>query len=33
MQHPEAAPYLVERYLLDELSPPERDAIEEHFFG
>jgi hypothetical protein len=33
MQHPEAAPYLVERYLLDELSPPERDAFEEHFFG
>jgi hypothetical protein len=33
MQHSDAAPYLVERYLLDELSPLDRDAFEEHFFG
>lgn len=31
--HPDATLYTVERYLLDELSPPDRDAFEEHCFG
>jgi len=33
LEHPAAVQYTVERYLLDELSPPERDAFEEHYFG
>ena len=34
MNHKEAVGRLAaERYLLDELSPPEREEFEEHFFG
>jgi hypothetical protein len=33
MEHPAADSYMVERYLLGELVPAERDAFEAHYFG
>jgi len=33
MEHPAADSYTVERYLLGELAPADRDAFEAHYFG
>ncbi len=33
MEHPAGDSYTVERYLLGELAPAERDAFEAHYFG